>query len=190
MLTIFGCLLGLSTSAIMQDDPVRPRVRATGIIIGDLATGTQNTITDVPGVKVGHATLVERDGIRTGVTVVLPHAGNLFQEKVPAAVHVGNAFGKLIGSTQVQELGNIESPIALTNTLNVWNVAGELADYILHLPGNEKVTSVNVVVGETNDGHLNDIRARPVGPKHVMHAIRTASSGPVPEGTVGAGSVE
>jgi D-aminopeptidase len=139
-------------------------------------------------VKVGHATVIEGDAVRTGVTVVLPHGGNLFREKVPAAVHVGNAFGKLIGSTQVQELGNLESPIALTNTLNVWIVADSLAGYMLELPGNEDVKSVNVVVGETNDGRLNDIRGRHVSRDHVLAAIRAASTGPVPEGSVGAGT--
>ena len=171
-----------------QQPSPRPRVRDAGILIGDLPTGKLNAITDVPGVSVGHATVIEGDAIRTGVTIVLPHAGNVFQEKVPAAVYVGNAFGKLIGSTQVNELGNIESPIALTNTLNVWKVADALVDYMLHLPGNEAVRSINIVVGETNDGQLNDIRGRAVTRDHVLAAIGAATDGPVEEGSVGAGT--
>lgn len=170
------------------DQQLRPRAREVGIVIGDLPTGKFNAITDVTGVSVGHATVIEGDAIRTGVTVVLPHSGNLFHEKVPAAVYVGNAFGKLIGSTQVDELGNLESPIALTNTLNVWKVADALVDYVLHLPGNEAVRSINVVVGETNDGQLNDIRGRAVTRDHVLAAIGAAASGPVEEGSVGAGT--
>lgn len=166
----------------------RPRARDVGIVIGDLPTGKFNAITDVPGVSVGHATLIVGDAIRTGVTVLLPHAGNVFQEKVPAAVHVGNAFGKLVGSTQIDELGNIESPIALTNTLNVWKVADALVDYMLHLPGNESVRSINVVVGETNDGQLNDIRGRAVTRDHVLAAIGAAACRQVDEGSVGAGT--
>jgi D-aminopeptidase len=166
----------------------RPRARDVGIVIGDLPTGKFNAITDVAGVSVGHATVIEGDAIRTGVTVVMPHAGNVFQEKVPAAVYVGNGFGKLVGSTQIEELGNVESPIALTNTLNVWKVADALVDYMLHLPGNESVRSINVVVGETNDGQLNDIRGRAVTRDHVLAAIGAAKDGPVDEGSVGAGT--
>jgi D-aminopeptidase len=187
-LCIVSCLVGLGASMVMQSDAARPRAREAGIVIGELPTGTINAITDVAGVQVGHTTLMEGDAVRTGVTVVLPHGGNLFQEKVPAAVHVGNAFGKLVGSTQVQELGNIESPIALTNTLNVWRVADALTEYMLGVPGNERVKSINVVVGETNDGGLNDIRGRHVTDEHVVQAIRAASGGPVAEGSVGAGT--
>jgi D-aminopeptidase len=147
-----------------------------------------NAITDVAGVRVGHATLIQGDSVRTGVTVILPHEGNLFQEKVPAAIVVGNGFGKLIGSTQVQELGVIETPIALTNTLAVWTVADALARTVLALPGNESVRSVNPVVGETNDGFLNDIRGRHVRQEHVWEALRSASGGAVIEGSVGAGT--
>ena len=128
------------------------------------------------------------DSVRTGVTIILPHGGNLFQEKVPAGVFVGNAFGKLFGSTQVMELGNVESPIALTNTLNVGLVADALVEYVLSLPGNEKVRSVNVVVGETNDGRLHDIRGRQVKQEHLFAAVASAAGGPVAEGTVGAGT--
>ncbi|UCF32594.1 MAG: P1 family peptidase, partial [Phycisphaerales bacterium] len=138
----------------------RPRTRDIGIVIGVLDPGPRNAITDVDGVRVGHQTIVEGKGIRTGVTAILPHAGNVFQEKVPAAIVVGNGFGKLVGSTQVEELGAIETPIVLTNTLSVFAAADALVGYMLDLPGNEEVQSVNPVVGETNDGYLNDIRAR------------------------------
>jgi D-aminopeptidase len=166
----------------------RVRVRELGCVPGSLPPGQWNTITDVPGVRVGHTTLVEGERIRTGVTVVLPHAGNLFRQKVRGAVFVGNGFGKLAGSTQVNELGEIESPIALTSTLNVPRVADAVLDYMLALPGNENVRSLNPLVAETNDGSLNDIRSRPVRPEHVFAAIRTASAGPVAEGGVGAGT--
>ena len=164
------------------------RLRDAGIIIGTLPTGPHNAITDVSGVKVGHATVIRGENIRTGVTAILPHSGNLFQQKVPGAVHVGNAFGKLIGSTQINELGEIETPILLTATLNAFRVADALLDYMLSLPGNEKVRSINPVVGETNDGALNDIRARAVGHNEVIQAIQSAKEGKVDEGSVGAGA--
>ena len=166
----------------------RPRARDIGLAPGVLPTGPLNAITDVKGVKIGQVTLIEGESIRTGVTAILPHDGNIFQEKVPAAVHIGNAFGKLVGATQVQELGYIETPIVLTNTLNVWEAADGVVTYILGLPGNEDVRSVNPIVGETNDGSLNDIRGRHVKEKHVLEAIRNAESGPVEEGCVGAGT--
>jgi D-aminopeptidase len=166
----------------------KPRSRDIGITIGVLDPGPLNAITDVTGVRVGHTTLIQGDSIRTGVTVVSPHDDNPFQHKVPAAIVVGNGFGKLIGATQVQELGMIETPIALTNTLNVWTVADALAQYVLSLPGNENVRSVNPIVGETNDGFLNDIRGRHVGRDHVFQAIAAASGGAVAEGSVGAGT--
>jgi D-aminopeptidase len=166
----------------------RPRMREFGIETGVLKPGQLNAITDVPGVKVGHVTLIIGDNIRTGVTAILPHEGNIFQEKVPAAVYVGNAYGKLMGSTQIEELGNMETPIILTNTLSVPTAADALIDYILSLPGNERVSSVNPVVGETNDGWLNDIRGRHVKKEHVIEAINKAQSGPVEEGAVGAGT--
>ena len=172
----------------MSAQPSRPRIRETGISVGILAPGTFNAITDVAGVAVGHATVIRGDDIRTGVTAILPHSGNLFQQKVAGAVFTGNAFGKLIGSTQVNELGEIETPILLTSTLNVWRVADALVDYMLALPGNEKVQSINPLVGETNDGFLNDIRSRPIGREEVFAAIRSAKSGPVEEGAVGAGT--
>ena len=166
----------------------RPRARDLGITVGILPTGELNAITDVPGVLVGHTTLVRGDDIRTGVTAILPHGGNLFQEKVPGAVFVGNGFGKLAGSTQVNELGEIETPILLTSTLSVPRVADFLMDYMLALPGNEKVQSINPLVAETNDGYLNDIRGRHISREDVFAAIKSAKSGPVAEGSVGAGT--
>lgn len=166
----------------------RRRVRDLGVRVGVLPTGELNAITDVSGVLVGHTTLVRGDNVRTGVTAVLPHGGNLFREKVPGAVFVGNGFGKLAGSTQVNELGEIETPILLTSTLNVPRVADALLDYMLGLPGNEDVQSVNPLVAETNDGYLNDIRGRHVGHDDVFAAIKSARSGVVDEGSVGAGT--
>ncbi len=184
--TVVSSLL-LAGHALGQPDS-RPRARDIGLAPGVLPTGPENAITDVPGVLVGQVTLVEGDSVRTGVTAILPHGGNLFQEKVPGAVHVGNAFGKLAGSTQVIELGTIETPIVLTNTLSVWDAARAVVTHTLGLPGNERVRSVNPLVGETNDGYLNDIRGLRVEEEHVLEAIRTASAGPVAEGSVGAGT--
>ncbi len=164
------------------------RARDLGIAIGVLPPGPLNAITDVEGVLVGHETLIEGDSIRTGVTAILPHGGNLFQEKVPAAAFVGNGFGKLAGSTQVMELGNIETPIVLTNTLNVAEGIAGVVEYTLSQKGNENVQSVNAVVGETNDGYLNDIRGRHITKKHVMAAISQAVRGLPEEGAVGAGT--
>lgn len=166
----------------------RPRARDLGMIIGILPPGPQNAITDVAGVKVGHATVIEGDSVRTGVTAILPHGGNLFQEKVPAAIFVGNGFGKLMGVTQVRELGEIETPILLTSTLNVPRVGDALLDWMLEQKGNEQVRSINPVVAETNDGYLNDIRGRHVTRAHVYAALNSAVSGPVAEGCVGAGT--
>ncbi|HEX7152522.1 MAG TPA: P1 family peptidase [Thermoanaerobaculia bacterium] len=165
----------------------RPRLRDLGVTIGILPTGQLNAITDVAGVRVGHTTVMAPAGVNTGVTAVLPHGGNLFREKVPAAVFVVNGFGKLIGTTQIDELGELESPILLTSTLNVPRVADALIDHMLALPGNEEVKSINVVVGETNDGRLNDIRGRHVNREHVFAALRNARGGAVEEGSVGAG---
>jgi D-aminopeptidase len=172
----------------MTDNTTRPRIREAGIQIGILPTGKWNAITDVAGVKVGHQTLWKGDHIRTGATVIVPHDGNLYQEKVPAAVFVGNGYGKLAGSTQVQELGNIESPIALTNTLSVAAGMEALIKHTLAQPGNESVRSVNTVVGETNDSYLNDIRGMHVTPEDFLAALKSAASGPVEEGAVGAGT--
>lgn len=166
----------------------RPRARDIGIEIGVLPPGPLNAITDVAGVRIGHQTLIEGDSIRTGVTAIIPHGDNVFQWKVPAAIVVGNGFGKLVGVTQVEELGTIESPIILTNTLSTFAAADALVGYMLSLPGNENVGSVNPIVGETNDGYINDIRARRVTAKDVLAAIRSASGGPVEEGAVGAGT--
>lgn len=164
------------------------RARGYGIDVGVLQPGEYNAITDVKGVKVGHSTLHIGDSIRTGVTAILPHAGNLFQEKVPAAIYIGNGFGKLAGYSQVKELGNIETPIILTNTLSVPTASDALITYTLGLPGNEEVRSVNPVVGETNDGYLNDIRGRHIKQQHVIGAITNAKTGPVAEGNIGAGT--
>src|SRR5438093_11848758 len=166
----------------------RPRLRDLGVTIGTLPTGSLNAITDVEGVRVGQATLIRGDNIRTGVTAILPHGGNLFQEKVAGAVFVGNGFGKIMGTTQVEELGEIETPILLTSTLNVPRVADALIDYMLALPGNENVRSINPLVAETNDGILNDARSRPVSRAEVFEAIRSAAGGAVAEGSVGAGT--
>jgi D-aminopeptidase len=166
----------------------RKRVRELGISPGILPTGKWNAITDVAGVKVGHVTLIEGDDVRTGVTAILPHPGNMYQDKVPAGIVVGNGFGKLIGSTQVEELGEIETPIVLTNTLSVPRAAEALIDWTLAQAGNEEVRSVNPVVGETNDGLLNNIRKMAVTKAHVIDAIQHAATGPVAEGCVGAGT--
>ena len=166
----------------------RCRVRVLGLTPGILSPGPLNAITDVPGVRVGHFTLIEGREIRTGATAILPHAGNLFQEKVPAGVAVGNGFGKLTGSTQIMELGEIETPILLTNTLSVPRAAEALLDYTLSQAGNEAVGSVNGVVGETNDGWLNDIRARHLSAAQIYAAIENACEGEVTEGAVGAGT--
>ena len=166
----------------------RTRAREAGVVVGILPTGPGNAITDVAGVRVGHRTVAEGEDVRTGVTVILPHQGNLFQEKVPAAVFVTNGFGKLTGVTQVEELGTLETPVALTSTLSVWRVADALAGWVLDQPGNEQVQSVNPVVGECNDGHLSNVRRRPVTAAHVLEALAAAGPGPVAEGCVGAGT--
>jgi D-aminopeptidase len=166
----------------------RPRAREVGVKVGILNPGPLNSITDVAGVMVGHMTIIRGEDVRTGLTAVLPHAGNLFREKVPGAVFVGNGFGKLAGSTQVNELGEIETPILLTSTLSVPRVGDALIDYMLNLPGNEDVQSINPLVAETNDGYLNDIRARPVTRDDVVGAIKKARGGSVEEGSVGAGT--
>lgn len=170
------------------DAQERQRPRELGITPGILTPGSLNAITDVEGVKVGHRTIIEGKNIRTGVTVILPHDGDLFKSRVPAAVYVGNGFGKALGFTQVQELGEIETPIGLTNTLSIHTVANGITDYVLRQPGNENVRSVNPVVGETNDGWLNDIRGRHVTMQHVFDALEDAKGGPVEEGSVGAGT--
>lgn len=181
-IVLFSIVPGL----LMAQNPLRPR--EMGLKIGVLPAGALNAITDVPGVKVGHKTLISGAEVRTGVTAILPHNGNLFQSKVPAAVFVGNGFGKLSGSTQINELGTLESPIILTNTLNVAEGIQGVVEHTLVQKGNEMVQSVNAVVGETNDGNLNDIRGRHVSKEDVLSAIRSAAGGPVAEGGVGAGT--
>jgi D-aminopeptidase len=174
-LLLLFLLMGQTVS--QAQDAKRPRARDAGVIVGVLPTGPLNAITDVAGVSIGHGTIIRGDNVRTGVTAVLPHGGNLFREKVPGAVFIGNAFGKLAGSTQVNELGEIETPIMLTSTLNVPRVADATIDYMLALAGNEAVQSINPLVGETNDGYLNDIRGRHAGRDEVFAAIKNARGG-------------
>ncbi|HMJ57903.1 MAG TPA: P1 family peptidase [Gemmatimonadales bacterium] len=176
----------LATGPLIAQSP-RPRARDIGLVIGSLPPGPLNAITDVAGVRVGHTTIARGDSINTGITAILPHGGNLFRDKVPAAIVVGNGFGKLAGSTQVNELGELESPIVLTCTLCVPRAADAVLTWLLSLPGNEDVRSANPVVGETNDGFLNNIRARPITEADVLGAIQGAVGGPVEEGAVGAG---
>ena len=180
-------LLGLG-GLLLPGQEARPRARDLGLAPGVFPPGRLNAITDVRGVLVGQRTLVEGDSVRTGVTAILPHGGNLFQEKVPGGVFIGNAFGKLAGSTQVRELGSIETPVVLTNTLSVGVAMDAVVRWTLAQAGNEAVQSVNALVGETNDGGLNDIRGLHVQGEHVLEAIRTAASGAVAEGSVGAGT--
>ncbi len=176
------------TPAMSQPAAERPRARDLGLVVGILPPGPLNAITDVEGVRVGHATVVEGDSVRTGVTAIVPHGGNVFRERVPAAIHVGNGFGKLLGVTQVRELGELETPILLTCTLCVWEAADAMVDILLSQPDMQDVRSINPVVGETNDGFLNDIRNRPIRREHVFQALAEASTGPVAEGSVGAGT--
>ena len=184
---ILCCGVALAATQLSAQEPGRARAR----LVWPLACSSpdpRNAITDVAGVSVGHATLNQGDDIRTGVTVIVPHQGNVFQDKVPGAVFVGNAFGKLAGSTQVDELGTIETPIGLTNTLSVGAVMEGLVRWTLDQSGNDSVRSVNALVGETNDGGLNDIRGQHVRPQHVLDALKAATTGPVQEGSVGAGT--
>lgn len=181
--TLFIFLLLLPLLGFSQS-----RLRDYGIEIGVLRPGPLNAITDVSGVQVGHFTLIAGDSIRTGVTAILPHEGNIFQEKVPAAIYIGNGFGKLAGYTQVKELGNLETPIILTNTLSVPSAVNAVIGYTLEQKDNETVRSVNAVVGETNDGYLNDIRGRHITESHVLQALNSAESQAVKEGNIGAGT--
>jgi D-aminopeptidase len=181
-------LLAAPTLAQRPETAVRPRARDLGVVIGRLPTGPGNALTDVAGIRVGQATLWEGEGVRTGVTAILPHPGEVFWDKVPGAVVVGNGFGKLAGSTQVMELGTIETPILLCGTLNVPRVADALLSWMMARPGLEGVRSINPLVGETNDGGLSDIRGRPVGEREVFAALESARPGPVEEGSVGAGT--
>ena len=185
---LFAASALLAATAMPADASARPRAREAGIEIGVLAPGPLNAITDVAGVRVGHVTRIAGRSVRTGMTAILPHGGNLYQDKVPAGFAVANGYGKFMGSTQIAELGEIEAPILLTNTLNVPEAAAGVIDWTLRRPGNEEVRSVNAVVGETNDGFLNDIRARTLTPGDAVAAIEAAREGPVAEGAVGAGT--
>jgi D-aminopeptidase len=188
-LSVAALLLAGVFAAPQNTTPTsRPRASDLGLKVGVLPTGPLNAITDVAGVEVGHTTIIRGDNIRTGVTAVLPHSGNLYREKVPGAIFVGNGFGKLTGSTQVEEMGDIETPILFTSTTSVPRVADALISYMLALPGNEDVLSINPVVGETNDGYLSDIRGRHIAPDDVFAAVKNAKAGPVEEGAVGAGT--
>ena len=185
---LFFLLAVLFPGDVMSQSADRPRARDIGLEVGVFQPGSLNAITDVAGVLVGQVTVWEGESIRTGVTAILPHGGNIFQDKVPGAMVVGNGFGKLVGVTQVQELGEMETPILLTCTLCVWRAADGMVDWLLEQEGMEGVRSINPVVGETNDGGLNDIRSRPIRPEHVRQALESATSGPVEEGAVGAGT--
>jgi D-aminopeptidase len=186
VLAIF--LAAVTTTGVLNAQEHRARARALGVAPGIFAPGKFNAITDVSGVLVGQSTVIAGDSVHTGVTAILPHSGNMFFDRVPAAVFVGNAFGKLVGATQLKELGELETPILLTCTLCVWRAADALTAELLSMPGMENVKSINPVVGETNDGTLNAIRSRPISPQDVQHALASASSGPVAEGSVGAGA--
>ena len=183
-----ACIATAPVSDSLGAQGTRVRARALGIAPGVFNPGKQNAITDVAGVLVGQSTVIAGDSVHTGVTAILPHAGNMFFDRVPAAVFVGNAFGKLVGATQLKELGELETPILLTCTLCVWRAADALTGELLSMPGMENVRSINPVVGETNDGTLNAIRSRPISPEDVHHALASANSGPVAEGSVGAGA--
>ena len=186
-IAIFVAALALASADEGMSQEARPRAREAGVVVGVFPTGEHNAITDVSGVRVGHHTL-RGDSVNTGVTAILPHSGDLFRERVPAAIVAGNGFGKLLGVTQVQELGELETPILLTCTLCVWRAADAMVAWLLRQPGMESVRSINAVVGETNDGGLNDIRSRPIQPEHVEAALGSADRGPVDEGAVGAGA--
>jgi D-aminopeptidase len=190
ILMTVGAVLFLATGALGQNtsQETRPRAAALGIKVGVLPAGPLDAITDVSGVEVGQTTIIRGENIRTGVTAVFPHGGNLYQEKVPGGIFVGNGFGKLAGSTQVDEMGDIETPIVLTSTTSVPRVADAVISYMLALPGNEQVLSINPVVGETNDGYLSDIRGRHISEQDVFAALKNAKGGPVDEGAVGAGT--
>src|SRR5690606_37627427 len=179
-------LVMLAGAADVSAQEARPGARAAGVVVGIFEPGAQNAITDVSGVRVGHATIHD-ERVHTGVTAILPHDGNAFRSRVPAAIVVGNGFGKLLGVTQVRELGELETPILLTCTLCVWKAADAMVEWLLAQPDMEDVRSINPVVGETNDGGLSDIRARPITAEHVVSALEGAAGGDVPEGAIGAG---
>ena len=186
-LCIAAALFAFIMTQPLMAQNTRPRARDLGIVPGIFTPGSRNAITDVKGVTVGQVTISEGDSVRTGVTAILPHSGNLFRERVPAALHVGNGFGKLLGVTQLRELGELETPVLLTCTLCVWRAADAMVEWLLERQGMERVRSINPVVGETNDGSLNAIRTRPVRPEHVRRALESAGV-EVEEGSVGAGT--
>jgi len=188
MLRVTLVPIALLATVMSDASAQRLRARDLGVKPGVFAPGSLNAITDVAGVKVGQTTIIEGDSVRTGITAILPHPGNLFQDRVPAALHVGNGFGKLLGVTQLRELGELETPILLTCTLCVWKAADAMVEWLLAQPGMQSVRSINPVVAETNDGTLNAIRSRPIRPEHVRSALESASSGAVSEGAVGAGA--
>ncbi len=188
LLRPFSTALLAMTAASTMLSAQRARARDLGVKPGVFTPGRYNAITDVAGVKVGQTTVIQGDSVRTGVTAILPHAGNMFRERVPAALHVGNGFGKMTGVTQLRELGELETPILLTCTLCVWKAADAMVAWMLEQPGMENVRSLNPVVAETNDGTLNDIRSRPITAEQVRAALTSAASGPVAEGSVGAGT--
>ena len=188
---VISAIFWISTifpESAMSQESARPRARDLGVAVGVFEPGEHNAITDVDGVLVGHTTVIEGDDVRTGVTAIHPHGGNIYFDRVPAAMHVGNGFGKLLGVTQVGELGELETPILLTCTLCVWKAADAMVEWALGMEGMDGVRSINPVVGETNDGGLNDIRNRPITPEHVRAALEGAAPGPVEEGAVGAGT--
>lgn len=185
---LFLSVMGPSVADSQTTVPVRPRARDIGLVVGILPAGPRNAITDVDGVRVGHVTLHEGDSVHTGVTAVIPHGGDVFRERVPAAAFVGNGYGKVTGVTQLRELGELETPILLTCTLCVWRAADAMAQWMLAKPGMENVLSINPVVGETNDGLLNDIRKPAITAAHVARALESATTGDVTEGSVGAGA--
>jgi len=185
---LVGVLLASSPGVLTSQSPERPRARDLGIEVGVFTPGEHNAITDVSGVRVGHTTVVRPPDVRTGVTAILPHGGNAYRSRVPAAIHVGNGYGKLLGVTQVRELGELETPILLTCTLCVWKAADAMVGWMLAQEDMQNVRSLNALVGETNDGGLNDIRSRPIEPEHVVSALESAAEGPVAEGAVGAGA--
>ncbi len=185
---IVAAVLATATATAAVQAGERPRAREAGVVVGVMPTGARNAIVDVPGVRVGHATVIEGARIRTGVTAILPHGGDLYAERVPAALYVANGYGKLLGTTQLRELGELETPILLTGTLGVWKAADALVAWQLERPGMAQVRSLNPVVGETNDGFLNDIRSRPLRPEHVRAALESASADNVEEGAIGAGT--
>jgi len=175
-------------AGVVAQDGDKVRARDLGIVVGVFEPGEFNAITDVAGVRVGHTTVIEPPNVRTGVTAILPHGGNPYMSRVPAAIHVGNGYGKLLGVTQVRELGEMETPILLTCTLCVWKAADAMVEWMIGLDEMENVRSLNALVGETNDGGLNDIRSRPITPAHVVSALENATAGPVAEGAIGAGA--